>query len=70
MGLGYEGAFWTSGRRRDGRTDFYWKGRNQEFTFTNWDQGQPDGGDCVEIRQNEHWYDYSCDYKEYFICEK
>ena len=45
--------------------------------FTNWGEGQPNGGDaenCLAIGDNddsdETWHDYPCKEQKYFVCSK
>ena len=45
--------------------------------FTNWGEGQPNGGDaenCLAIGDNddsdETWHDYPCKEQKFFVCSK
>ena len=42
------------------------------YIYNNWKKGDPNNyknEDCIIVDPSMKWYDYGCQYKEYFICK-
>ena len=77
--LGYMGTFWLGGHATcSGCNDWTWSD-GSEFSFTYWDQGQPDNGvtfpeDCMEMGYQtstlDRWNDWTCSLYNGVVCER
>lgn len=65
---------WLSGTDEDGH--WMWPDSNQEFTYTNWGDDQPDNegryhqdAHCLALRtQNFKWDDLACNEESNYVC--
>ena len=61
----------------DVETDGYWKWsytrRREQYTFTSWNSGEPNGGtseNCGATRKDGRWNDRQCSDTLKYVCEK
>ncbi|ESN92102.1 hypothetical protein HELRODRAFT_181719 [Helobdella robusta] len=63
-------AYWTSGRLINRK--YIWTNENQEFSYFNWNGGEPNGAtsgeECIHLWGNLKWNDLNCDVSVYHIC--
>lgn len=79
FGLGLERLdFWTSGTRTNNNGTFFWMETGQNFTFTNWAEGEPNKQafnnpeECLNLQSSKgmQWNDVPCHFDHHVICEK
>ncbi|XP_061167551.1 CD209 antigen-like protein D [Saccostrea echinata] len=66
-------AWWMGGTDAKSEGTFYWEHSNNTLNFTNWYNGEPNGGtgeNCLEMFSGGDWNDKSCNSFLFYICEK
>ena len=66
--------FFTGGTDQQQHGSYVWDHSGMSLSFTDWEPGQPGGGNehclVLDYRNNYTFHDYPCTHKLGYICEK
>lgn len=63
-------AVWIGASDKKSEGNHVWPTGDDLKCYKNWDNGQPNGGDCVlMMTQTGKWHDYGCWNYYHYVCE-